>query len=341
MIDDEIIDKLVPSEKPPESSEVLPETELSEPQRRMALWTTYVISKLREHLNENDVLREELDHTSYVGIGISRGSTRTEAASSGFEQFAGYQFAVHLLQSTVQMEDFDGEGSFRDTSFQITGTSFSIPILRSEILQMRNGGRTYASVAALVEHKGGQCFLTAGHVVEGRQIGDRMRGMSWDCCNLYVKKTPVGKIDAGLLQTDCGSPCLPFVGWSRRQMVETGHRQTDRLTTSQPVRAHLGKSGSTPRCSIGMTVYPDMNILNSAALAEFFITDYGQKGDSGSLVCSDHDVGDHSLRLLGVYCGMTTVEHEDGTRERWGHVLDIKDATRILRANVEGGVFNV
>ena len=203
---------------------------------------------------------------------------------------------------------------------------------------MRNGGRTFASIAALVEHKGDRCFLTAGHVVEGRQIGDRLRGMSWDCCNLYVRKTPVGRIDAGLLEADCGSPCLTF---SRGQVVETSHQQTDRLTTSQPVRAHLGKSRSTPRCSISMTVYPDKSILNSAALAEFFITDYGQKGDSGSLVCSDHDVGDHSLRLLGVYCGMTTVEHEDGTRERWGHVLDIKDATRILRANVEGGVFNV
>lgn len=338
MIDDEIIDRLVPPEQPPESSGVLPEMELSEPQIRMALWTNYVISKLREHLNENDALREELDYTSFVGIGISRGSARAESASSGFDQFAGYQFAVHLLQSTVETEDLDVEGSFRNSSFQISGTPFSIPILRSEILQMRNGGRTFASIAALVEHKGDRCFLTAGHVVEGRQIGDRLRGMSWDCCDLHVRKTPVGRIDAGLLEAACGSPCLPF---SRGQVVETRHQHTDRLTTSQPVRAHLGKSRSTPRCSISMTVYPDKSILNSAALAEFFITDYGQKGDSGSLVCSDHGVGDPSLCLLGVYCGMTTVEHGDGTRERWGHVLDIKDATRILRANIKGGVFNV
>ena len=90
-----------------------------------------------------------------------------------------------------------------------------------------------------------------------------------------------------------------------------------------------------------MTVNPDKGILNSATLAEFLLTGHGEKGDSGSLVCTDHDVGDQNLRLLGIYCGRTKIEHEDRTCDRWGHVLDMKDATQILSASVEGRVFNV
>ena len=342
MIDDEIIDKLIPKTLPPNTIEKLTEVELTEPQKRMALWGAFITSAFKNHLTESDNLLEELEYTAFVGIGVSRGRADSRSETLGFDRFAGYQFAIHLLQATIESSsDVSDKGAApfkRDFVFHIPGTSFYIPIIRSEIVQMRNSGEAYASVAAIVEHKGDNCFLTAGHVVEGKQIGDRLPRMAWDCCDLFVRKTQVGSIDSGLLDIDCSVPCSRY---RRKQVIEYVHNQLDRLVTPLPVRAHFGRTSSTIRCSITMTVYPDKSILNSAALAEFFISDHGQKGDSGSLICTDHDVGDAYLRLLGVYCGQSTIEHEDGTREIWGHVLDIKDATRILRATVKGGVFNV
>jgi hypothetical protein len=97
MIGDEIISRLMPLETLPASAEDVPETELSKPQERMALWSAYMTSTLRDHLAENDALREELDHTAFVGAGLSRGSARAGSDPTKSDRFGGYQFAVHLL----------------------------------------------------------------------------------------------------------------------------------------------------------------------------------------------------------------------------------------------------
>ena len=329
MIDQEILDRLVPEGFPEESQpRGLPKSiDPESPGRRIGMWAYALRRRIYEHVEKEGSIRQMIGGSGFVGTGIFYTPNVPSARDyDGFPIVEGYQFGAVLFRGN-RLED----GAYV-ADVPMDFGRYNAPMIQTIATFNEHARYSPDGYAAATFHNddGDECGITARHIVSKYRVGQRVPVECSDCGDRarLARKGP-GLIDAATIVYPCGGPGNSF---SNRQATVRS------AVEGETVKAHFGDSGKQG-CTVMQSLSSPTQILSAAAPQHFLTDKHGQPGDSGSLISGLDDYG--SPDLIGMYLGDTQCEDENRNYVTYGYSLDLRQAANLLGASGLSGEFNV
>lgn len=294
--------------------------------RRLALWASFIRQSLRDRLRDDEYLRRLVRSSGLIATGIFHvPDERSSKEDSGFPVVDGYQFGIALLRAQLSSET---ESTYLDR-LALPGEPYAPPIMQFAADIRLQSSTSDGYVAALFHDRDGMpCGITARHVVQRQRLGQSVGIFCSDCHGqARLRRRAMGLIDAAVVEFPCGGP------------FHQGSASLGAAMEGSTVRMYLGNSGMV-HSTVTASAQTPAQVMSAAMPAHFLVSDHGYRGDSGSLVASDHQPDDANFALVGMYLGKTRCKLKSGVFVNYGYGLDLDQAAVILDANIQSGDFN-
>jgi len=307
MISNEILLQLVPEDDPKDefpADQRLFRRDFEEPARRIGIWSAFLRHRISRDISEGGFLEQLVQTSGFVATGIFRAPFENPGIEySGFKQVAGYQFGAMLMRSKYHPES---ESPYISDVVMNFG-AYRAPVMQCIAEFRKHGNSSDGYVAAtFTDDNGDRGGLTAGHVVENYQRGQRVPVWCSDCSDeAKLKRLSPGQLDSAVVSFPCGGPYSSGNG-NVRAAIEGEH-----------VEAHFGATGKE-RCTVMSALQTSSQIKSAAMPEQFLIDKHGYPGDSGSFV-SGEDSYDDARDLIGIYLGKTKCVDEHQKSYNYGY----------------------